>query len=129
MAAKPSGVHILFIDDSEDMLEALALQYGLHPNIVVCGAFTNTGEAKLRLAEGDIDIVSVDVQLGSVDGLAVCQEIRQTYPSVYVIACSIEGDEASIERALRHGAHELVEKPVRYEDVTDIYARVRRHQM
>jgi len=121
-------INVLFLDDSTDMLEALALQYGLHPNVSVVAGVTEPSEAMAYLSGGGVDLVSVDVRLGPVDGLVVCREIRAQYPTVFVVACSIEGDDASQLRAKQYGAHLLVEKPVRYDDVVHVLSQVVAHQ-
>jgi len=106
-------MRVMLVDDSPETLEVLVAQYQLQDEVEVVGAFSEGASLLLALAQSaPVDLVSVDIQLGAEDGLALCERVRSRYPMTHVVMCSIEADEEMRRRALRAGASHLLAKPV-----------------
>ncbi|MCL6549063.1 MAG: response regulator [Alicyclobacillus sp.] len=110
-------IRTLLVDDSPETLDVLGMQYQAHPALQVVGCARDSEEARERLRRGDVDLVSIDIQLGADDGLALCEEVRRLHPEVFVVVCSVEGDEATSARARQAGAHHFLAKPCGYRDI------------
>ena len=102
-------LHLLVVDDEQNIRRSLELILGGKGFAVFSAA---TGEdALVRIAQGDLDAVFLDVNLPGIDGLEVLRRIRDRDPNLPVVMIS---GHATIERAVeatRLGAFDFVEKP------------------
>lgn len=111
-------MRVMLVDDSPETLEVLVAQYQLQRGVEVVGAFCEGASLLLALAQSaPVDLVSVDIQLGTEDGFALCERIRSRYPMTRVVMCSIEADDEMRRRAVRAGASHLLAKPVLSRDL------------
>ncbi|OLP15780.1 regulator [Leptolyngbya sp. 'hensonii'] len=88
-------------------------------------AFASTGELGLTLArETQPELIICDWMLPGIDGLEVCQQIRQDplLTSVFFILLTARGTVAALVQALDAGADEFLSKPI---DQNELKARVR----
>jgi two-component system KDP operon response regulator KdpE len=99
---------ILVIDDDQSLLRALrlGLESGGHQVVTA-----SNGEQGISLAAlKSPDVVVLDIGLPDVDGLEVCQRIRQ-WSDVPIIILSATGAEDRKIAALNGGANDYVTKP------------------
>ena len=120
MRREPLLVNILLVDDFDETLEALRLQYGTYPDAIVVGSAHNGEEMWRNLIEQVVDIVSIDIQLGHENGFALCEQVRLKYPDLFIIICSMEASETNRERAEQAGASYFLAKPLARPDVHQV---------
>ena len=114
-----SIAHILVIDDEPQILRALKTILGTHHFRV---SIAQTGEEGLALAAaGQPDVIILDLRLPDMDGIQVCEQLRQ-WTEVPIIILSVRSDEASKVQALDRGADDYLEKPFGTEE---LLARIR----
>ncbi len=118
---------ILVIDDEEDIRELLRY------NLVKEGFDVNTaanGEEGLRiLAEKKADIVLLDVMMPGMDGIEVCEAIRNTPGMENILVCFLtaRNEDYSQIAGLDAGGDDYVAKPVKPKVlVSRIHAMLRR---
>lgn len=102
--------HILLVDDSEDLLEMVAL--GLSNEGYEVTTASDGEQALERLAEGSFDLLISDVNMPRLDGFGLCMQIREkdtTLPIILLTSRDTEIDEAL---GLDLGADDYVTKPV-----------------
>ncbi len=104
MAAR---IRVLHVEDNED--HALLIRRGLEmhdPDLEVIGAAS--AETALRILDQEgIDLVLSDYALsGSMDGLALLQEVRGRHPAMPFIFLTGQGNEEVASEALRMGAND-----------------------
>jgi DNA-binding response OmpR family regulator len=87
------------------------------------------GESVLRVMGGaNVDLMTLDLNLGSTDGLTVAREVRQKYP-VPIIMITGKGDVIDRIVGLEVGADDYVAKPFHLREVlARIRAVLRRHE-
>ncbi len=117
----PSGV-VLVVDDEPLMLRALVriLRPGTHRVEVA----ETPDAAHSVLADPDLDVVLLDLHLGSASGLELLDRIKAERPEVEVVVMT---GHASIESAvdcMRQGAFDYLAKP--FEDVHRVRTTVQR---
>lgn len=69
------------------------------------------GPGLAEVRRGEVDLVLLDLQLPSMDGLDVLVEIRKTHPTLPVIILTARGSEDDRVKGLKLGADDYVVKP------------------
>ena len=111
-AAETPGLHVLIVDDNEDVVESCKTLLELSGHRVRT-AFT--GQQALELAAATRpDVILLDIGLPDMNGYEVAQRIRATEwgRSTTLIAITGWGQEADRERALRAGFNHHLTKPI-----------------
>lgn len=100
---------ILLIEDNRD------LAFGLRNNLEIEGyevATAEDGRAGLKaFAQGNPDLVILDLMLPGLDGFRVLRSLRQEGHATPVLLLTALGEEADKVRGLRMGADDYVTKP------------------
>jgi two-component system KDP operon response regulator KdpE len=111
--------HILVADDDPAILAAVSRILQLNGFFVVS---CSDGETALRLfAEMTPSMVVADVRMPRLDGITLCQRIRET-SDVPILMLTAVSAEAEAARALEAGADDYIRKPF---GSTEFLARVR----
>jgi len=101
---------VLLIEDDRDIAEAIAYQLD-KVGLKVRLAFT--GEEGLEASRRGVDLVLLDLNLPSMDGLEVCRLIRRQSATAHVpiIIVSARGEEVDRVLGLEMGADDYMVKP------------------
>ncbi|MDH4620206.1 response regulator [Brevibacillus sp. AY1] len=70
------------------------------------------------------DLVTMDITMPGMDGIAAVKEIRAFDPKAKVIMCSAMGQQAMVVEALKAGAKDFLVKPFIYDRVKDSIEKV-----
>lgn len=110
---------ILLIDDEPQILRALKTILGAGHFRVVSAV---NGEQGISLAASQSpDVIILDLTLPDMDGIQVCEEIRQ-WSSVPIIVLSVRESERDKVSALDKGADDYLTKPF---NIEELLARIR----
>ncbi len=123
---------IMIVDDAEymrEMLEEIIDAYGASEGYKIVGIATDGKEAiaKYReLAESGQrpDIVTMDIVMPNMDGIAVTKELRKYDPNVKVLAISALGSPDTIDRVMQAGARDYIIKPFSVDALMDMIRRI-----
>lgn len=105
---------ILVVDDSVVIRKMLTTLLENDPDITVVGTAPNGKIALAKIQQLNPDLVTLDMEMPEMDGLATLTEIKKINPKLPVIMCSsltVRGGEITLE-ALARGADDYVAKPV-----------------
>lgn len=102
---------ILVVDDEPFILKSLT--FVLKKEGFQVESATNGVEAMETIQKGRPDLVFLDIMMPKMNGLEVCQWIRQDplLRDIYVIILTAKGQEADREKGLKIGADEYMTKP------------------
>lgn len=104
---------ILLIDDEPDILRVLAMSLRADGYEVLTA---ESGEAGLAVFDAQApDIVLVDIKMPGIGGIEVLQEIKAKETLTEVIIITGHGDVDNAVEALKYGASDFINKPVRDE--------------
>jgi two-component system, chemotaxis family, protein-glutamate methylesterase/glutaminase len=120
-------LRVLIVDDSAVLRRLLGDVLASDPEIEVAGTAGNGSLALARIPEVKPDLITLDIEMPGMDGLATITEIRKLYPKLPVIMFSNltkRGAAATLD-ALARGATDYVTKPTRAVSVEGARARVR----
>ena len=113
------GKRILLVDDEPLILKGL--KYTLEQDGYETDTAVDGQEALDKFFSGMYDLVLLDVMLPKVDGLSVCQRIRET-SSVPIIMLTAKGEDMDKILGLEYGADDYMTKPF---NILEVRARIR----
>ncbi|MFC2067372.1 response regulator transcription factor [Chloroflexota bacterium] len=120
---------VLVIEDSPDVVEALALCFELRwPEAEVL--FTDEGSKGISLAKTEsLDVVILDLGLPDMDGFEVLREIR-SFSNVSIAILTVRSDEFDKVRGLELGADDYITKPFSHlEFLARVQSLLRRNRL
>ncbi len=97
-------------DDQQVVREGLVALLGLIDGVEVTGAAANGVEAVDLVAQGNVDVVLMDLRMPVLDGTQATARITADFPKVAVLVLTTYADDASIANALRAGARGYLTK-------------------
>lgn len=120
-------IRVLVVDDAVVVRRMLTDVLSAESDIEVSGVAANGKIALQKIAQGLPDVVTLDVEMPEMDGLATLREIRKTWPKLPVIMFSTltERGAAATLDALALGASDYVTKPANVGSVTAAIAKIR----
>jgi len=101
---------VLVVDDAafmRMMLKDILLKGGFE----IAGEATNGAEAVRLYQELKPDLVTMDITMPEVDGIAAVKEIKKIDPSAKVVMVSAMGQQAMVIEAIQAGASDFIVKP------------------
>src|SRR6478672_5941012 len=107
-------IRVLVVDDSAVIRKVVTDELAADPEIEVAGTAPNGRIAIAKMTQVNPDLVTLDVEMPEMDGLAALREIRKSHPRVPVImfsALTERGAAATLD-ALALGATDYFTKPI-----------------
>jgi DNA-binding NarL/FixJ family response regulator len=104
---------VLIVDDAVVVRRMLTSVIEKHPLLEVAGIAANGKIALQKITQCNPDIITLDVEMPEMDGIATLKALRKTHPRLPVVMVSTltsRGAETTIE-ALNAGATDYVTKP------------------
>lgn len=106
-------IRVLVVDDSVVVRRLISDVLMADPAIEVAGVAASGRIALTKIPQINPDLVTLDIEMPELDGLATLKELRRSYPALPVIMFSTlteRGAAASVD-ALTSGANDYVTKP------------------
>ena len=85
----------------------------------VVGEASNGVEAVNLYGELNPDIVTMDITMPEMDGIAALKEIRSKHPEAKVVMCTAMGQQGMVKDAILSGAKDFIVKPFQPERVLE----------
>jgi DNA-binding NarL/FixJ family response regulator len=104
------SIRVIVADDQQVVREGLVALLELLDGIEVTGAAANGAEAVDLVAQGNVDVVLMDLRMPVLDGVGATARITAEYPEVAVLVLTTYADDESIATALRAGARGYLTK-------------------
>ncbi|HEY8344815.1 MAG TPA: response regulator [Bacillota bacterium] len=117
------GNRVLVVDDAAFMRMMIK-------DILKKGGFEVVGEAEDGLKavekykELKPDLVTMDITMPEMDGIAAVREIRKIDPNAVIVMCSAMGQQAMVIDAIQAGAKDFVVKPFQPDRVLEAIRKV-----
>ncbi|KAL5553256.1 hypothetical protein UlMin_040657 [Ulmus minor] len=121
----PAGLKVLVVDDDTTCLRILEkMLRRCSYNATVCSQAT-TALNLLRENKGCFDVVLSDVHMPDMDGYKLLEHVGLEM-DLPVIMMSADGRTSAVMRGIRHGACDYLIKPIREEELKNIWQHVAR---
>lgn len=114
---------VLIVDDAmfmRTMIKDMVLKMGYE----VVGEAQNGIEAVSKYKELKPDVVTLDITMPEMDGVAALKEIRAFDGNAKVIMCSAMGQQAMVVDAIQNGAKDFIVKPFQADRVKEALHKV-----
>jgi two-component system, chemotaxis family, protein-glutamate methylesterase/glutaminase len=109
--ANKSQTRVLIVDDSAFMRTALSRMVAFDPDLSVVGTAANGNEALQQISVLNPDVITMDVQMPGLDGLATLRRIMVECPRPVIMVSSLTQKDADATfTALAAGAFDYVPK-------------------
>lgn len=110
---------VLVVDDEKLIVKGIKFSLE-QDNLIVDAAYD--GEEALEMAKKEVyDLIILDVMLPKIDGLNVCQQIRE-FSGVPIIMLTAKGEDMDKIMGLEYGADDYLTKPF---NILELKARIR----
>lgn len=109
---------ILIVDDAafmRMMIKDILSKNGYE----VVGEANDGADALEKFKELQPDLVTMDITMPEMDGIAALKEIKQIDPNAKVIMCSAMGQQAMVIDAIQAGAKDFIVKPFQADRVIE----------
>ncbi|WP_018132550.1 response regulator [Effusibacillus pohliae] len=114
---------ILIVDDAafmRMMIKEILTKNGYE----VVGEAQDGKEAVVKYKELNPDLVTLDITMPEMDGIAALKQIRQHDPNAKVIMCSAMGQQAMVIDAIQAGAKDFIVKPFQADRVLEAIKKI-----
>ncbi len=113
-------MRILVVEDQPKLARNIAAFLEAEAyNVTVCH---DGAEGLAQALAGDVDLLVLDVNLPSMDGYAVCRQLRERGNRLPVLMLTARDSRQDVVQGLDLGADDYVTKPF---DLTELLARIR----
>lgn len=102
---------MLIVDDSQIMRDVLS-KFLANYNLEIVGTARDGEEAISMFRELAPDLVTLDITMPKIDGLAALKEMKKIKPDAQIIIVSAINDKSVVLKALDAGAALFINKPV-----------------
>jgi len=113
---------VLIVDDAAFM--RMMIKDILNKNgFIVVGEAENGRVAIEKYKELQPDLVTMDITMPEMDGIAAVKEIKANNPTARIIMCSAMGQQAMVIDAIQAGAKDFIVKPFQPERVIEAVSK------
>jgi len=109
---------VLVVDDNEDLLETFAMILKRRGFFVETA--DNGASAVDKFKEHNYDVTLMDIVMPKMNGVEAFRKIREMDPGASVILMTAYSEEELIQMARDEGAHQVVHKPIRIDQLIEM---------
>ena len=110
MENEKTKARILVVDDHPIVLDGLAGLIDRQPDLACCATAATIPEARQILEASPVDLMLLDLRVGTTDGLENIKAFAASFPNVPILVLSQFDEATYAERALRAGARGYIMK-------------------
>jgi two-component system response regulator DesR len=116
-------IRVMLVEDDADFRRLMASLFDRQSDLELVAQAGSLAEARKLADTVGLDVAILDLGLPDGDGVDLIAELRRVNPGVAVLIFSASLDPASIEKATRVGADEIMDK---FSPLEEVFSTVRR---
>ena len=120
---EPKNIRIMIVDDSTFVINKLR-NIAEKAQFQVVGVANDGFEALTIYKECSPDVITMDINMPNMDGLATMKLIKQISPDAKIIMLSSMSTREKVIEALKYGAKNFITKPFSPERVVAVITQV-----
>jgi DNA-binding NarL/FixJ family response regulator len=117
-------IKTLLADDHTIVLEGIRAVLKNHEDIEVCGEARNGQEVLNIVAQTQVDVVVLDINMPVMDGISCARKLRTTYPDIKIIILTMYAQKSFIEEIIKIGVDGCLLKSNTGQELSDAIMRV-----
>jgi DNA-binding NarL/FixJ family response regulator len=122
--SSPDKITVLIVDDHPVFLQGLERVLESEPDIEIVGAATDGKQALEAASDLSPDVVLLDVNLPSMNGMQVARQLKDDQPNIAIVMLSAYHDDNQVLHAIRAGASAFYPKDVAPDTLLDTIRQV-----
>lgn len=115
---------VFIVDDHYMVVEGIRSLLQHEKNIEWAGHASNAASCIAFLKQQQPDVILMDINLPDKSGIDLCKEVKEKYPSVFIIGLSTYNQQSFIRKMMDNGASGYVLKNATQEELTEAIAAV-----
>ena len=112
-------VKLFIVDDHYMVIEGIRSLLQTETGIEWLGHATNAASCLAFLKQQEPDVILMDINLPDKNGIDLCKEVKEKYPSVFVIGLSTYNQQSFIQKIMDNGASGYVLKNATGEELME----------
>ena len=118
---------LLIVDDEARIRSGLAEHFPWNDlGFIVAGTSPNGKEAEAFVRASPVDVVLTDIRMPILDGLELAERLAEGFPEITIVLLSGYTDFEYARRALLYSVKHYLLKPVKYDELVAVFAKIRR---
>ena len=113
------AIKIFIVDDHYMVIEGIRSLLQNEKGIEWTGHATNADSCLAFLQQHQPDVILMDINLPGKSGIDLCKEVKEKYPSVFIIGLSTFNQQSFIHRMMDNGASGYVLKNASQEELIE----------
>ncbi|HUM51901.1 MAG TPA: response regulator transcription factor [Chitinophagales bacterium] len=112
-------IQILLVEDHSLVIQGISTMLEKNEEIECTGIFKNGKDILTKLKSYQPDVILMDINLPDYNGIELCKEVKEKYPSVKVVALSINNQPGIIKKMIDSGASGYVLKDAEQHEIIE----------
>jgi DNA-binding NarL/FixJ family response regulator len=112
-------VKVFIVDDHYMVIEGIRALLQDQKDIVLMGHASNADSCLSFIQNAAPDVILMDISMPGKNGIDLCKEVRERYPSVFVIGLSTFNQFTYVDDMLRNGASGYLLKNATKQEITE----------
>jgi DNA-binding NarL/FixJ family response regulator len=113
------AVKVFITDDHYMVIEGIRSLLQHEKGIEWIGHATSAASCLAFLSQEQPDVILMDINLPDQSGIDLCKEVKQRYPSVFILGLSTFNQQSFIEKMLSNGASGYILKNASQQEILD----------
>lgn len=112
-------IKLFIVDDHYMVIEGIRSLLQQEDNIEWMGHASNAASCLAFLQHQQPDVILMDINLPDKSGIDLCKEVKDKYPSVFVLGLSTFNQESFIDKMMHNGASGYILKNAGKDELTE----------
>jgi DNA-binding NarL/FixJ family response regulator len=113
------ATRVFIVDDHYMVIEGIRSLLQNEKNIEWTGHAMNAASCLAFLKQQQPDVILMDINLPDKSGIELCKEVKEKYPSVFIVGLSTFNQLSFIQKMMDNGASGYVLKNASQQEITD----------
>ncbi len=113
------AIKVFITDDHYMVIEGIRSLLQNEKSIEWVGHAMNAASCLAFLKQQQPDVILMDINLPDKSGIDLCKEVKENYPSVYIVGLSTFNQQSFIEKMMNNGASGYVLKNATQQELMD----------
>ena len=113
------ATRVFIVDDHYMVIEGIRSLLQNEKNIEWTGHAMNAASCMAFLKQQQPDVILMDINLPDKSGIDLCKEVKEKYPSIFIVGLSTFNQLSFIQKMMDNGASGYVLKNASQQEITD----------